>query len=70
MEKIKVQKTVFNKRKHEPFTWKEIKDFKDKENTNNKLTSKAINVQSDNINKNFQEHNINSNTETNISFDN
>jgi hypothetical protein len=28
MEKIKVQKTVFNKRKHEPFTWKEIKDFK------------------------------------------
>ena len=28
MEKIKVQKTVFNKRKDNPFTWKDIKDFK------------------------------------------
>jgi hypothetical protein len=28
MEKIKVQKTVFNKDKDKVFTWKDIKDFK------------------------------------------
>jgi hypothetical protein len=28
MEKIKVKKTVFNKRQDKPFTWKDIKDFK------------------------------------------
>jgi len=28
MEKIKVKKTVFNKRKDDPFTWKDIKHFK------------------------------------------
>ena len=28
MEKIKVQKTVFDKRQDEPFIWKDIKDFK------------------------------------------
>jgi hypothetical protein len=27
MEKIKVKKTVFDKRKDDPFTWKDIKDF-------------------------------------------
>jgi hypothetical protein len=28
MEKIKVKKTVLDKRKDDPFTWKDIKDFK------------------------------------------
>jgi len=28
MEKIKVKKTVLDKRKDNPFTWKDIKDFK------------------------------------------
>jgi hypothetical protein len=28
MEKIKVQKTVFDKRQDKPFIWKDIKDFK------------------------------------------
>jgi len=28
MEKIKVKKTVFNERKDDPFTWKDIKYFK------------------------------------------
>lgn len=28
MEKIKVQKMVFNKRQDKPFIWKDIKDFK------------------------------------------
>ena len=28
MEKINVKKTVFDKRKDKPFTWKDIKDFK------------------------------------------
>jgi hypothetical protein len=28
MEKIKLQKTVFDKRQDKPFIWKDIKDFK------------------------------------------